>query len=254
MSRDDSTVPVPLNVKGVRAGPPSRREAMQWVMSAVAASALPAAGLAQQAKPPPANAAEEGRNTAPQEEAAKVPDPNTNRGYGTDPKLVKIYKPGEFWPLTFTDAQKRTARALADVILPKDDLGPAASEVGVVEMIDEWVSAPYQQQQADRPLILDGLAWIEAESKRRFQKAFADLSAGQHRAICDDICYAETAKPQFKQAAEFFSRFRSLCAAAYYATPAGWQAIGYVGNVALERFDGPPQEVLDRLGVTQTVK
>ena len=61
------------------------------------------------------------------------------------------------------------------------------------------------------------------------------------------------AKPEFRKAAEFFNRFRSLCAAAYYATPPGWEAIGYVGNVALAKFDGPPPEVLERLGVTQTV-
>ena len=41
--------------------------------------------------------------------------------------------------------------------------------------------------------------------------------------------------------------------AAAYATPAGWEAIGYVGNVALPKFDGPPAEVLAKLGVTQTV-
>ena len=56
------------------------------------------------------------------------------------------------------------------MILPRDQLGPAASEVGVVEMIDEWVSAPYPQQQTDRPVVLEGLAWIEAESRKRFGK------------------------------------------------------------------------------------
>jgi hypothetical protein len=250
----DELKPVPLNVKGVRVGPLSRREAMQWVMSAVAASSLPARTLAQEKNPPPATPAEEGRNSAPQEEAAKVPDPNTNRGYGTDPKLLKMYKPGEFWPLTFNASQKKTATALADVILPKDNLGPAASEVGVVAMLDEWISAPYPQQVSDRPVIVEGLAWVDAESKKRFRKTFAELSGEQHRAICDDVCFVPKARAEHTSAAEFFSRFRSLCAAAYYATPPGWEALGYVGNVALERFDGPPQDVLDRLGVTQTVK
>ena len=107
---------------------------------------------------------------------------------------------------------------------------------------------------SDRPAILKGLAWIDAEASKRFGKPFAQLSADQHRAICDDVCFTRTARPEFRESAEFFSRFRSICASAYYATESGWKAIGYVGNVALERFDGPPQEVLDRLGVTQTVK
>jgi hypothetical protein len=221
----------------------SRRDALQWVMAAVAAASAPQHLFAQATKP----------QDVRQHEAARQPNPGPG-GYGVDPDLLKIYKPGAAWPLTFNAQQKRTATAMADVILPKDHFGPAASEVGVVEMIDEWVSAPYPSQQADRPVILDGLAWIEAESQKRFGKAFADLADDQHRAICDDICYVHTAKPQFRQAAEFFARFRSIAAGAYYATPPGWEAIGYVGNVALPKFDGPPPEVLARLGVEQTVK
>ena len=41
---------------------------------------------------------------------------------------------------------------------------------------------------------------------------------------------------------------------AYYGTPKGWKAIGYVGNMPLPALDGPPQEVLDKLGLEQTVK
>ena len=232
---------VPVTVKGERRGPISRREAIQWVMGAVAASALPAPGLAQ----------EVGRTPIPQEQAAKQPDPLYKGGYGTDPNLPKVYKPGDVWPLTMTDAQKKTASALADTILPADQYGPAASEVGVVEMIDEWVSAPYPQQKGDRPVILEGLAWMDAESARRFGegKTFADLSEQERRAICDRICFAGKAKGDDRKPTEFFARFRSLCAGAYYATPAGWKAIGYVGNVPLEKFEGPPPEVLERLGL-----
>jgi hypothetical protein len=218
---------------------------MQWVLGAVAASSLPAArSFAQQEAPK-----EEGRNIPSQEAAAKVPDPNTNRGYGTDPKLVKSYKPGEVWPLTFNEKQKKTAKALADTILPADQYGPAASSVGVVEMVDEWVSAPYPEQKNDRPMLLQGLEWIEQESAKRFNKGFAEITDEQRRAICDDICFAGKAKDRFRGPARFFAKFRSICAGAYYATPAGWKAIGYVGNVALEKFEGPPPEVLKIIGV-----
>lgn len=210
----------------------SRREAIQWVMAAAAASALPARGFAQS----------DGRTALPL------------NGYGVDPRILEAHKPGAFWPLTFNDIQRKTATALADVIIPEDHLGPAASAAGVPAMLDEWISAPYPHQQADRPVILGGLTWLNAESENRFGKVFWLLSADQKRAICDDICFVATAKPQFRKAAEFFSRFRSLCASAYYATPEGWKAIGYVGNVPLERFDGPPPELLDKLAVVQTVK
>ncbi len=143
--------------------------------------------------------------------------------------------------------------ALADVIVPHDALGPAASEVGVPAMIDEWISAPYPQQRNDRPIVLEGIAWLEAESIQRFGKTFSELQDGQKQAICDDICYAPSAQKEFRKAAHFFDRFRSLCASAYYATPEGWKAIGYVGNIPLASFDGPPAEVLRMLGVEQTV-
>jgi hypothetical protein len=240
--------PVDLTVNGQRRGPVSRREAMQWVMGAIAASSMPAARALAQA-PPQSAAKEEGRNIPSQEAAAKVPDPNTNKGYGTDPKLVKSYNPGDFWPLTLTAKEKKTAKALADTIFPADQYGPAASEVGVIEMLDEWVSAPYPEQKNDRPLIVTGLDWTEQESAKRFNKGFSGITDAQRRAICDDVCFAGTAQPRFKGPARFFARFRSICAGAYYATPAGWKAIGYVGNVPLEKFEGPPEEVLRILGL-----
>jgi hypothetical protein len=211
----------------------SRRRALQWVLAAVAASAL---------KP---NPVVRGDEASPAEAASQ--------GYGTDPNLLKTYKPGDLWPLVLSAAQRTTANALADVILPKDDLGPAASELGVVDMLDEWISAPYPAQQGDRGPVTSGLDWLETESNKRFAKSFPQLDATQQHAICDDICFHARAKPEFRDAAEFFTRFRSICAAAYYATPQGWKAIGYVGNVALEKFEGPPEEVLKKLGVTQTV-
>ena len=249
--------PVQVTVNGEPpAGRISRRQAMQWVLGAVAASALPPA-LRPGDLASAALGQEVGRTPNPQERASDVPPGiskhEAGKGYGVDPNLTKVYAPGDFWPLTFTPGQKRAAAALADVILPKDPLGPAASELGVPEMLDEWVSAPYPVQQADRAIVLPGLAWLDAESNKRFGKPFTDLAGRQKHAICDDVCDAKVAEPQFRQAAAFFVKFRSLCAGAYYATPAGWQAIGYVGNVALGSFDGPPPEVLERLGVTQTV-
>lgn len=180
--------------------------------------------------------------------------PSPANGYGTDPKLNHIYKPGDVWKLSMTPAQKAAATALADVILPADDLGPAASTLRVPDFIDEWVSAPYPHQIHDKGIVIPGLDWLDAESNKRFNALFVALKPEQKTAICDDICYTQTAKPEFKKAAQFFSKFRSIAAAAYYATPEGWKAIGYVGNVPMVTFDGPPPEVLIQLGVEQTVK
>ena len=205
-----------------------RRDAIKWMMSAAATTALFDRELFG----------------ATATAAAKP-----GVGYGTDPDILKTYKPGDLWPLTFNDAQRATAAALCDVIIPADAKGPSASSVRVHEFIDEWISAPYPGHDADKTAVVEGLAWIDKEAQKRFQNDFVNLIARQKNAICDDICYAPNAKPEFRPAAQFFRRFRDLTAGGYYSTPEGMKDIGYVGNVALDKFEGPPPEVLKKLGL-----
>ena len=172
----------------------------------------------------------------------------TQAGYGTDPNLVSEWKPGGPWPLTLTTSGRRTTQALCDLIIPADDHSPAASAVGVVDFIDEWISAPYPNQRGDRDTILSGLGWIDGESNKRFGKGFADISDAQKSAIADDICTTKTA-PEFAKAAKFFAKFRDLTAGGFYTTPVGMKDIGYRGNVPLEKFDGPPLEALKKAGL-----
>jgi hypothetical protein len=181
---------------------------------------------------------------------SKVPVP---KGYGTDPVLTRAYRRGELWPLVMSDTQRRTAAALCDVIVPADDLSPSASSVGVVDFLAEWVSAPYDQQKYDRKLILGGLAWIDAESERRFGKSFDALNETEQHAICDDICSEKQAKPRFAKAANFFARYRDLTAGGYYTTPAGRKDVQYIGNVPLKSFEGAPRSLLQKLGLADVV-
>ena len=118
-----------------------------------------------------------------------------------------------------------------------------------MDFIDEWISAPYPQQRGDRDIVVPGLVWIEAESKRRFGKSFHLATDLQRAAIADDICSVSKATAGFATAAKFFARFRDLTAGGYYTTPEGMKDIGYTGNVPLTTFDGPPPEVLKQLGL-----
>ena len=165
-------------------------------------------------------------------------------GYGTDPNLMEVYKPGDFWPLTFTKEQHRTVAALCDVILPADEKSSSASQLKVPDFLDEWISAPYPRQQADKRVILSGLGWLERESARRFQKPFAQTSEVQKKQICEDICSVQRAAPAFKEAAQFFGKFRDLTMGGFYSTAEGMRDIQYLGNRPLTKFDGPPAEVL----------
>jgi hypothetical protein len=171
------------------------------------------------------------------------------KGYGTDPELMKEWKPGGPWPLTLGEEARLAAKALCDLIIPADDHSPAASAVGVVDFIDEWISAPYPQQRGDRAIVLAGLEWIDDEARKRFGRGFAKTSDAQRAQIADDICSAAKAKPELANAARFFARFRDLTAGGFYTTPVGMKDIGYVGNVPLAKFDGPPIEALKKAGL-----
>lgn len=203
-----------------------RRTAIKWMLAATATVAItdrPAFG--QQAAAP------------------------ATKGYGTDPVLNQEYAPGAFWPLTMTDHQRQTAAALCGLIIPAEGKVPSAADLKVHDFIDEWISSPYPDQQGDREIVLSGLAWIDTEAGKRFGKDFAQLDQAQMAAIADDICHAPDAKPEFATGAKFFAKFRDLTASGFFTTPEGMKDIGYVGNMPLAEFAGPPREVLAKLGI-----
>ena len=191
-----------------------RRTAIKWVLAASAALRLPSASFDALAAAPAA------------------------QGYGKDPNLMKVYKAGDLWPLTLSKEQRVTATALCDLIIPADDTSPAASKVGVVDFLDEWISAPYPEHVEDRKTIVDALGKVEGEAQRRFKTPFAKLSAQQMSTIADAI--VEEA---------YFKRYRELTAGGFYTTPVGVRDLKYVGNVAMATFEGPTQDVLKRLGL-----
>lgn len=169
-------------------------------------------------------------------------------GYGTDPDLMRDYRPGDLWPLTFSEAQRKTAAVLCDVIIPADEKSPAASSLGVHDFIDEWISAPYPLHRADRDTILDGLRWLDEESRRRYRGGFSAIDLREKRAICDELC-RETTTSRSEKPVHFFSKFRDLTAGGFYTTREGMADVGYVGNIPLSSFDGPPRRILARLGL-----
>jgi hypothetical protein len=215
-----------------------RRMTIKWVLAA--ASSMPLLGARVSVADAPTGAA---AIPAP---ASAAPAGN---GYGTDPKLLATYWPGDLWPLTLSATERRTATTLCDIVIPADASSPSAAAVGVVEFIDEWISAPYPAQQQDRVLVVRGLAWLDAESRRRFGADFVGSTAAQQHAICDDICYAPRAAAAFAEAARFFARYRDLTAGGFYTTPEGAKDLNFVGNTPLTTFDGPPLEVLRRVGL-----
>jgi hypothetical protein len=107
-------------------------------------------------------------------------------GYGSDPDLSLNYHAGELWPLTLTPAQRRLAATLSDLIIPADDRSPSASAAGVVDFIDEWVSAPYPDCLRDRGIVLGGFMWLDLadeHSRRHLRRGRRRASTAGRRSI-----------------------------------------------------------------------
>lgn len=209
-----------------------RRLALKWISSATASLTLPGS--------PAFGAASKTKLTAAAEPSGK--------GYGPDPDITKMYKPGDLWPLTLSDDQRALLAVLCDIIIPADAQSPSASAVGVTDFIDEWISSPYPAQAGDRKTMLGGLDKLEDEAQTRSGKGFVQAGDEVQLAICRDFAKAAR-KDSKKDPGRFFLRLRDLIAGGYYTTPEGMKDIGYRGNISVASWDGPPKEVLDRLGL-----
>ena len=216
-----------------------RRTTLKWVMSAVAASTAAACGKQ--------DSAGDSAGASPASLSADLGQaaPVSGKPYGTDPDLIN---PVLTWEKTMTEAQLRVAGSLADMVIPEDEHSPAASAVGVPDFIDEWVSAPYPDQERDREIILGGLTWLEQEALDRFGAGFSKIDDQQRAKILDDIVDAKLAPEAQEQAAAFFDKFRFLTMGAFYSTPQGIADIGYIGNMPMAGpYPGPSAEALAHL-------
>lgn len=191
-----------------------RRTALKWIAAAAATVAMPRIARA----------------------ATYVKTPG---GYGTDPNLLHPTSP---WERIMSDQQLQLTATLCDVILPADGSLPSASDVGVPDFINEWISSPYDQTKSDTATIVKGLHWLDGEAKRRFGKGFVASKPSQQLLIVDQMAGSANAAEH-----EFFKRFRKLTLGGYYTTPEGFKDIGYIGNVPMSSYPGPSQDMKNEL-------
>lgn len=179
---------------------------------------------------------------------ADIPDV-THAGYGKDPDLISPKTP---WPLLLNDTQLTACVAMIDLLVPADDRGPAASDVGVQHFMNEWISAPYPTQSEDRDLIFPGLLWLDDEAKKRGSRVFAALPETKQFAILDDLSEGFDKAPsdavrQMKPI-QFFGKMRRLSLGGYYTSAQGMKDLGYIGNQAIVGdYPGPSDEALEHL-------
>ena len=78
-----------------------------------------------------------------------------------------------FQPKFFTPHEWQTVRVLVDLIIPKDERSGSATEAGVPEFMDFMMLDQPTRQVGMR----GGLAWLDVECQKRFDKLFVDCAA-----------------------------------------------------------------------------
>jgi len=129
-------------------------------------------------------------------------------------------------------AQLRTLEAFVDRLIPKDDLGPGATECGVAVYINRSLGDYLAPEKA---AFIAGLEATDAFARRTEDRAFADLSADKQDALLTAMDNGTAAG--FPDARAFFGRVRRLALEGMFGDPsyggnrnfAGWDLIRYPG-------------------------
>lgn len=148
-------------------------------------------------------------------------------------------------PAFFKPHEWRTVRLLADLVIPRDERSGSATDAGVPEFIDfVMIDRPELQTR-----MRGGLGWLDNESRRRFGRAFAELTAERQAAILDDIAWPARARPELSHGVAFFNLFRDLTASGFFSSRIGVADLDYMGNVVVPVWQGCPEAALRKLGV-----
>ena len=174
---------------------------------------------------------------------------------------------GPYQPKAFQPGEYKTVQRLAELIVQKDDVSDSALSADAPEFIDTLSNQ--NQQLAD--IFHGGLAWLDAEMRKRYKSTFADATAAQQTAMLDVLVEAgrveaarrgeelvyqrsETYKAfsgytvdranDLAPGVQFFDWVRKMTVDAFYTSPIGIKDLGYMGNGAYTRYT-VPQAALD---------
>ena len=162
-----------------------------------------------------------------------------------DGALKSAAEGNAYAPKFFTAAEFRTARILADMIIPRDERSGNASDAGVPEFMDFMMT----DRPSNQTWMRSGLAWLDAQSNTRFGKPFADAIEGQRDQILNDIAWPARAPATMTDGVNFFNRFRDLTSSGFWSSQIGVKDLQYKGNLFVAEWNGCPPAALQKLGV-----
>jgi gluconate 2-dehydrogenase gamma chain len=163
-----------------------------------------------------------------------------SQGEHAHPAPPAAAKPAIYRRKVFDDHQWRSVHVLCDLIIPADEYSGSATAAGVPEFIDDWLDFR-KREDGDGNLaagILGGLAWLDQESNRLFQKDFALAALAQQAQILDRIAWPERAAAADRRWATFFTHFRDLTVSGFFSSKMGVADLPYLGNKAVGEWKG----------------
>ena len=150
-------------------------------------------------------------------------------------------------PKVFSAHDWKTLCVLSDLIIPADDKSGSATQANVPEVIDDWIHVHHK---AGATEIIGGMRWLDIQCNRLHERDFIDCTSDQQRAMLDRIAYPAKAAADDSQAVAFFNHLRDLVVGSFYSSKIGIKDIAYVGNRMVPEWNGCPETVLAKLGVS----
>ena len=171
--------------------------------------------------------------------------PETDRAARAANDSLEALRTGTF----FTDQERETVRVLVDYIIPRDERSGSATDAKVPEFMDAFLSHPEADPDQGASL-RGGLAWLDAETRRRHGARFVDATDTQRRALLDDIAWPQKAKPEMSHGVAFFNQFRDFTASGFFSSEVGFKDLQFMGNRSWPTWPGCPEAAMQKLGVT----
>ena len=135
----------------------------------------------------------------------------------------------------FTPEQDELVTVLAELIIPETDT-PGARAAKVNEQIDLVLIDETSEVQQD---FLDGLRWIDTQSRGRFGLTFLEASAEQQTELLTLVSKPGPVEPELLPGRLFFGNIRRRTVFAYYTSKIGiLEELDYKGKTPLPEWVG----------------
>ena len=182
---------------------------------------------------------------------------------------------GSYEPKAFNEHEWKLLVHLADMILPADERGPSAVEVGAPEFIDFLASGGDEMLR----ILSSGMLWLDHEMRERTGGTFLEATPEQQAQMLDQLSglalererhrvvmgvelpgqeydtyqastdyerfldYTTAPQHPLLPGVRFFNWVRRLVVDAYFTTPEGIADVGYQGNQYLRRYEVPEESL-----------